>query len=566
MTTRRAMQPQLRIVDLAGIDCAAYTRVSTEDQATDDKTSLGDQDRAIRAAAARRGVAVGAWFCDAGVSGATMEGRPEFRALIASCEASPRRGAMRGTVLVLNDSRWGRFPNPEEATYWRVHLEKLGWDVRFAEGDDVEDTLARGVMRFIGAAQASEYRIALQRNTRRGMKGTAEQGLWSRREPYGYRRQVVIGRARILERGERKADGERVALVPDPVEAAIVRQMFARYADGGCSLRSLYRWAVAHAPGRQWSIRAVQIILTNRTYVGDVVSGRRCADPVGYGKQDAHPAIIDRALFARVQERLADNKRRPVAPARAWMLSGLVRCPHCGMHYVAGGLGSTRADGTRTRFYADQGGENRVRRGKVCPGPMGTVSQHLLEDAVLGTIAGVLRTPSTQRRLAAAVDRFLAAAPARIADETATVSAARAKAQRRRDALVEALADRTISQQEAAPLLAAIRTEIETLEARRQQLAFDSRRTDMPGIDREALLRMAINFPIAVRQVAPAEAREIVRPWLASAEFDKISRTLTIAVRRVPAIPPLLFPHPPGLRVQGQDVVVRKLVIGGRSR
>ena len=125
----------MQTVSLAGMTCVGYVRVSTAEQAAGKQTSLADQRAAITELAARLGVAIGYVFEDAGVSGATMEFRPGMRGLIESCEASSRASTRPGLVLVLNDSRWGRFPNSEEATYWRFRLEKCGWLLRFAELD-----------------------------------------------------------------------------------------------------------------------------------------------------------------------------------------------------------------------------------------------------------------------------------------------------------------------------------------------------------------------------------------------------------------------------------------------
>jgi DNA invertase Pin-like site-specific DNA recombinase len=113
-----------------------YVRVSTEDQARDGKSSLEDQRLAITALARKLGHTLepANVFADPGVSGQSAEGRPGFMALIAYCQMHPRPSKAPGAVLVLNDSRFGRFRDPEEATHWRFHLKRLGWHVRFAEG------------------------------------------------------------------------------------------------------------------------------------------------------------------------------------------------------------------------------------------------------------------------------------------------------------------------------------------------------------------------------------------------------------------------------------------------
>ena len=150
----------------------------------------------------------------------------------------------------LNGSRFGRFEDPEEAAYWRVALGKRGWVVRFAEGDESEDFATRTLRLSIRDVEASQYRKNLKANSRRGMRGTAEQGFWARREPFEYRRRVVYppDRARILEPHVAKAPDEKVALVPHDREAAVVRWMFEEYASGRLSLHALGRALLTRAP------------------------------------------------------------------------------------------------------------------------------------------------------------------------------------------------------------------------------------------------------------------------------------------------------------------------------
>src|SRR5712692_3916714 len=83
----------------------AYVRVSTADQAQGDKASLADQERECRAFAAKRQRAVDFVWEDPGVSGRDED---RLARLTAWCEAHPLRSG-RGLIVVLNESRWGRF-------------------------------------------------------------------------------------------------------------------------------------------------------------------------------------------------------------------------------------------------------------------------------------------------------------------------------------------------------------------------------------------------------------------------------------------------------------------------
>jgi DNA invertase Pin-like site-specific DNA recombinase len=75
--------------------------------------------------------------------------------------------------------------------------------------------------------------------------------------------------------------------------------------------------------------RAAASILRNRVYLGEAKSGE-------YVKPGAHPALVDGALFDRVQRKLDDRARdrremRPVSTPRIVdELSGAMRCGECG--------------------------------------------------------------------------------------------------------------------------------------------------------------------------------------------------------------------------------------------
>jgi DNA invertase Pin-like site-specific DNA recombinase len=77
---------------------------------------------------------------------------------------------------------------------------------------------------------AHEYSQKLSQVVSRGLRTHAERGDWTGGPPpYGYRRAVHEPHTepRILEPGRWKAKGERVALVADPAEAAVVQSIFA---------------------------------------------------------------------------------------------------------------------------------------------------------------------------------------------------------------------------------------------------------------------------------------------------------------------------------------------------
>jgi len=547
------MAPARDTVALIGtVDTVGYIRVSTEDQARDEKSSLRDQRTALTGLASRLGRTLldSDVFADPGVSGQTAEGRPGFMALIAFCEAHRRPSKASGLVLVLNDSRFGRFRDPEEAAHWRFRLKRLGWLVRFAEGDDVDDPVARPVLRTIAAVQASEYSRALKANVRRGMRSAAAKGLWLTEAPIGYRR-LASGGGRppvVLEVGQRKADDQQVRLTPGPeAEQTLVRWMFESYASGEHTLGKMVTLLRTRWPSRSWQKRTVQVMLKNRTYVGDVLWSRRPHDalerqetPVRAEHEwvvtlDAHTALISRDLFDRVQARLTANRRSRRWTAGGYPLSGLIRCAQCGHTYIGGGGSKklhTPTDPDRYRFYKDSGGQGER---EVCPGRLGTVMKRWIEPAVIEAVGGFVARPNVQARIAAEIDRVIDCADDVVAEERQRLERERDRLAAERDRLVSALASGVLTEEEARPTLARLRHEHATTATAAERLRFQNRATNRLEVERDELVAMAADFQTRAREATGSTIRELLRPWLADAVLDKEARTLTLSIRCVPA-------------------------------
>lgn len=556
------------------VRAVGYVRVSTERQAGEHQTSLADQRAGIVAKAALLGVAVGAWYEDEGISGATSEARPAFTRLLADCRASRRTPKAPGYVVALNDSRFGRFPDPDQATHLRVEFKQAGWHVVFAEADDSTDPMFRPVMRTIAAVQASEYRRTIQRNAKRGAIGTTGQGFWTTSAPLGYRRKVVYptDRARVLDHGVRKAIDEKVKLVPGPdAEVALVRWCFATYAAGraeGASLGALARAAARRWPERQWSIPSLRHLLKNPAYVGDVVSGRRPGDKEErkehrirppeqwYGKPDAHEPLVSRELYAAVQARLAENARAKRGARGAYPLSGLLRCAVCGAGMVGGGTRGAARPGTQFYRCSRAVQEHATPSLEVrCPGSLGAVTRRVVERVVFDLLTREVARPVTRRQIAATIDRKIAA----LADASLPARAAKraedavTRLEARRARLVAAIADGTLTKAEAGPELDGIRRELAFALAERDRAAgvAESAATAADRLQalKATLLADAAAFPRVVARLAAkatgadagtgagANLRAALAPWIARATFDKRTRVVTVEVRRLPEVP-----------------------------
>lgn len=546
-----------------------YRRVSTESQADETRSSPREQLRAAEMyAKAKLGAAIepALVFDDLGVSGATAEGRPGFMELVRYCEAHPRSRNALGVILCLNDSRFGRFENPEEATYWRVLLQKLGWVVRFCEGDEIEDGVARGVMRFIGSAQASEYRANLKRTARRAARATAEEGRWQNRAPMGFRRQATRsdGSVRLLEGSQRKSDDEVVRLALGPAdEVEIVRYCFTMYASGARTIGALARDLHVRWPSRRWSQNTVNALLKNPAYAGDVIWCRRPHDATERREtwmrspehwvvvRDAHPAIISRDLFERVQRRLAGNRKATRATAGGYPLSGLIKCKTCGDRFIGGGgrIGPLD-DPDRFRKYQESSSARPLQYKERCPGPIATISKRWVEAAVVKEVASVASDPTIQRAIADELDRMLSTAMSDSSTRQGALKSEREKLQRQQKRVVDAIATGTTTEKEAQATLSEIRSRIDAIEADLDRSKFSGRRLKGASELRDRVLATALDFPKLAASANGAQLRELLSHWLAGAEYDKRTGKLTLTIRTVPDIA--------GIAGDGMDSRIRR--------
>jgi DNA invertase Pin-like site-specific DNA recombinase len=511
-----------------------YIRVSSEQQAGEKQTSLNDQRTAIAVRADALGLLLGAVFEDAGISGATVAKRPGLTALIAYCEAHKRTVSDTGVVLVLNDSRFGRFDDPDEAAALRFNLKRCGWIVRFCEADDIQDPSIRHIMRAVGGAQASEYRRNLRANSTRGRHGTVRQGYWASREPFGYRRLVVYPelQSRVLEHGQAKARGEKIKLTQGPDdEVRIVREVFRRYAAGTHSMKALCRWLNTESSatsGRQpWAGTTVRHMLENMAYLGAIAARRRTATRMDAGDYtrtapeyviwNAHPPLIDQETFDQCQRMLTEIP--PRGETFDYRVRGLVRCETCGEHLTGGGLGSRLAStGQRVRFYICAGG----REGRCAPKAT-CVTSHLLEDAIITAITEHLAQQVTPAQIRRAFGERLGGQTPKPAKTSAKL---RSDLISRRDRLVSAIESGTLTAQEAHARLDALRTQLSALE---EGPAAPSVVPTEAVLDR--LVARAKNVMTLAANSTGAELRALIRPWVDDMTFDKSNRMLTLHLR-----------------------------------
>ena len=183
-----------------------------------------------------------------------------------------------------------------------------------------------------------EYTM-IKKRMQRGRLASAMAGCFqSPHAPYGY--------ARTVQPGTRKC-----TLEPVPEKAEIVRSVFAWYADSEMGTNTIARrlndMGLATQTGGRWTPSSIRAMLTNPVYAGlirwnnkittvRIVDGRRVQSRARSDKpllvDGLHPAIVDRALFDRVQAMFSSHAKRPVNVSKTIYnpLAGLVVCDQCG--------------------------------------------------------------------------------------------------------------------------------------------------------------------------------------------------------------------------------------------
>ncbi len=480
---------------------AIYARVSSARQKKDQ--TIGSQTAALRQHAGQSRLEVpGEWvFEDEGHSGATLV-RPGLEAL--------RDLAAQGcldVVLCYSPDRLAR-----KFAYQALLIEEFtrsGVRVEFVKGprgDSPEDQL---MVQFQG--MFAEYEKAqLAERYRRGKAYRARAGSVNvlSGAPFGYR---------YLRKNEHA--GAVYEVVED--EAALVTEMFRRYADDGASIAGLARWLTSRGvltrTGKtRWDRSVIWGMLRNPAYAGAAVFGKtqvlqespglnrrarlegrttprasRTVDrPRGQWTQIPVPAIVSTGTFERAQQRLADNKRYASRNTKVpSLLQGLAACSACGYGYYRT---STRTTNKKIYYYRCLGSDDyRYEGGRVCGNK--PVRADYLDTVVWDHITGLLADPALIR---AEISKRLHAA--RTSDPAARqrqrLQTEQAKAATAITAMIEAFSEQLITIDE-------LRARMPHLRARQTNLRGQINAIDTQAADRDAYLQLAENLESFLAQL-----------------------------------------------------------------
>ena len=316
---------------------AAYCRVSTkqEEQLNSYETQVRYYtDRINR----EPGWKLAGIYADKGITGTSMKKRDEFNKLIRQC----KRGKV-DMIIVKSISRFAR--NTLDCLKITRMLRELKVDVYFEEQNlhSIDPSSEFYISIYGSVAQSESENIS--HNVTWGKARSAKEGnvFFAYKSFLGYRR---------------GADGKPEI---DPEQADTVRRIYDRFLAGN-SLQQIANGLTADGiptpMGRTvWQASVVQSILSNEKYKGDALLGKtyvedciskkvrvNAGERPQYYVENNHPAIIDAATFARVQEELARraSKRKVKQTGTTteqgkycgkYALTELLICGECGTPY-----------------------------------------------------------------------------------------------------------------------------------------------------------------------------------------------------------------------------------------
>lgn len=315
---------------------AAYCRVSTDNE--EQLNSYENQKRAYtEMIAAKKEWTLAGIYADEGISGTRADKRPQFKKMIADCEAGKI-----DYIITKSVSRFAR--NTVDCLDHVRMLKGMGIGVYFEEQniDTLKTDSELYLVIYAGFAQSESESI-------------------SKNVTWGFRKNFEDGKGIFIYKkllGYRKGEDGQPEIVPE--EAAVVERIFHMYLSGMTALDISKRIRSENLsfPGKELSFSRNMILnlLRNEKYCGDCILQKTvtvdCIAKVRkknegeapmYIVENNHPPIISREMFNRTQEEL--SRRQALTPKSTksavtasgryskYALTEVLQCGECGSKY-----------------------------------------------------------------------------------------------------------------------------------------------------------------------------------------------------------------------------------------
>lgn len=280
----------------------SYIRVSTEEQA-EHGYSIDVQKQVLTDYAVGHQLEIVESFVES--QSAFRPGRSEFARMV---DLLTRNKSIRA-VLVYKIDRISR--NLHD---YSTLVEEMGVEIISA----TEQLPSNATGRLMGDMQAafSRYFSAqLSDRVTEAMAAKARKGIYPSYAPTGY---INNRETRTIE--------------VDPKRAHLVRQVFVMYDETDMTVKEVAAWAkdqgLTTRRGGKLGKSTLHVMLQNPMYCG-IVRWREVTAP------GIHEPLISRALFDRVQEKLAGRGRGRRTNSRTFPFRGLLTCGYCGCKITA---------------------------------------------------------------------------------------------------------------------------------------------------------------------------------------------------------------------------------------
>lgn len=239
---------------------------------------------------------------------------------------------------------------------------------------DFPDTPEGRLNKNLRAMLAEYEREKIKQRTLRGKRQKAAQGLFvgNGKQPYGYK-------------PIKNAHGHAVGLEINPVEAQVVRQVFAWYVQEGVSMLQIAeRLTLAGIPRPRgsagaWGKPSIARMLKNSIYIGQY---RYHSHGTGEVFEIHVPEVVDLSTWQAAQTQIDRNKAKAARNSKGrYLLTGIVRCK-CGYSSI----GFTSRPNHISYYICNNQQHER------CPG---TLRADALEAATWREILELIQNPAT---------------------------------------------------------------------------------------------------------------------------------------------------------------------------
>jgi DNA invertase Pin-like site-specific DNA recombinase len=302
--------------------------------------SIANQSAAIALYAAAHNIGIVRSFIDEGRSGTTVNGRRGLQELLCTVQSGVPDFEL---ILVYDVSRWGRFPDSDEAAHHEFLCKKAGIAVRYcAEQFENDNSPTSNLLKSLKRMMAGEYSRELGVKVFAGQCRIASLGWWNGgRAPFGFVRRLVDKdgrRKQVLKRGERKSIAtDRVTLCRGSRKAVatikLVYDLFTNERKNFSEIKNYLNARGLFLNGGAWTGVRVRCVLINPVYKGDYVFGLRSKGTTKIHTKNpprklivcegAFPRIVAPEQFARAQDLIAERANRRTKPEMLKALQNL---------------------------------------------------------------------------------------------------------------------------------------------------------------------------------------------------------------------------------------------------